>query len=147
VVLAGPDATIDAALPFVVSRGAWARRLDVHVPSHTPLMREAAVRFDEELRRSPARDVASRVLRGVDGAALRRGVDATSALARAIHEPIRWDACQRALSEACVEVALELGPGRALAGLCAQCPGLVTRSVSDFRSLQGAADWLRRQLD
>ena len=148
VVLAGPDEAIAAALPLFVARGAWARRLDVRVPSHTPLMREAATRFAEGLRQISARDVTPRVLRGIDGATCRRAKDATAALSRAICEPIRWDACLRALSEAGIGVALEIGPGRALAGLCAAaCPDLVVRSVADFRSLRGVADWMLRQLD
>lgn len=148
VVLAGPDAALEAASIAFAARGAWVRRLDVRVPSHTPLMREAATHFAEAVQPVATHDVTSRVLRGVDGASCRRGVDAISALSRAICEPIRWDACQRALSEAGVGVALEIGPGRALAGLCAaQCPGVVVRSVADFRSLDGVVDWLLRQLN
>ena len=148
VVLAGPEATLDAASDALLVRGAWTRRLDVRVPSHTPLMHEAAQRFAEAAKGTPARDVASRVLRGVDGEPCRSGVDAMTALSRAIEEPIRWDACLRALTEAGIGVALELGPGRALAEMCtAQCPGIVVRSIADFRSLGGVTDWLLQRLD
>lgn len=147
VVLAGPDEAITAASLVLAARGAWTRRLDVRVPSHTRLMQEAALRFGDETKANPPQDVEARVLRGIDGAPCRRGVDAMNGLTRAICETIRWDACQQALAEAGIRVALELGPGRALTALCAvECPDIVVRSVADFRSLRGAADWLLRQV-
>jgi [acyl-carrier-protein] S-malonyltransferase len=44
-------------------------------------------------------------------------------------------------------VMLELGPGTALKKIQLEhSPMVVARAVEDFRSLQGVADWLCRQL-
>jgi [acyl-carrier-protein] S-malonyltransferase len=45
-------------------------------------------------------------------------------------------------------VALELGPGSALARMLqARHPQIACRSVADFRSLDGIISWLGRQFD
>jgi len=54
------------------------------------------------------------------------------------------DACL----EAGVTVALEMGPGAALARMLqARHPQIACRSVAEFRSLDGIHSWLGRQLD
>ncbi|WP_236422639.1 hypothetical protein, partial [Escherichia coli] len=69
-------------------------------------------------------------------------------LPRQIAEPIRWKDCMDACQEAGVTVALELGPGAALARMLqALHPHIACRSVSEFRSLDGIHSWLQRQLD
>ena len=79
--------------------------------------------------------------------AARAGVDGADALARAIARTIRWDRCQQQLVESGVGIVLELGPGHALARMAAESmPDVAARSVSDFRSLDGVAQWLTRQL-
>ncbi len=148
VVLAGPDAAIDAAMPALAAHGAWTRRLDVRVPSHTRFLADAATDLRATLAELPPRDVDVPVLRGVDGVPCRRGGDAAEALPRAVHATIRWDDCMRTLAESGVRVALELGPGRALAGLCAVgCPDVVVRSVADFRTFDGIERWVLRSLE
>lgn len=147
-VLAGPTAALDAAEAALAPRGAWLRRLEVQVPSHTPLLAAAAERFAAVVADVPARAPAAPVLRGIDG---RRCFDAPgglAALARAIAEPVRWADCMRELSESGVRVVLELGPGRSLAKLLAEAqPDIDVRSAADFRSWRGVADWLRARLD
>lgn len=147
-VLAGPTAALDAAEAALAPRGAWLRRLEVQVPSHTPLLAAAAERFATVVADTPPQAPAAPVLRGIDG---RRCFDAPgglAALARAIAEPVRWADCTRELSESGVRVVLELGPGRSLAKLLAEAqPDIDVRSVADFRSWRGVADWLRARLD
>jgi [acyl-carrier-protein] S-malonyltransferase len=148
VVLAGPVALFDEAERLLGGRGAWTRRLDVHVPSHTPSMTRASEAFAAALRDLRCRDVAARVLGGVDGVGRKRGVEATDLLARAVRETLRWDACMAAIRESGVRVALELGPGRSLANLCqANCPEVSVRSIADFRTVDGIVNWVVRELD
>ncbi|MBA3623370.1 MAG: acyltransferase domain-containing protein [Methylibium sp.] len=146
-VLAGADAALGAAEAALASHGAWTRRLDVHVPSHTPVLQTAASEFGAFLATTPIRPVSAPVLRGVDGRRCLQSSEAPQALQRAVCEPVRWDDCMRGIVESGVRVVLDLGPGQTLAKLCAQAhPELVTRSVADFRSARGVADWLHRQL-
>ncbi len=148
VVLAGDEASLAAACDRLVARGATVRRLDVRVPSHTPILRAASDQFRDALVAWPPRDVAVPVLRGIDGQPCRRGADATAALARAISQTIRWDRCEEQMAEAGADVLLELGPGNALTRIASEASHpFVARSVSDFRSPDGVVEWLLRQLE
>jgi len=88
------------------------------------------------------------VLAGIDaGRVLRRDV-AIDRLARQLAEPIAWAACMDAFAEAGITVALELGPGGALARMLqARHPQIACRSVADFQTLPGVARWVARALD
>jgi len=146
-VLAGADADLVAAQARLRARGAWTRRLEVQVPSHTALLGDAARAFGAWLARRPTNEPTAPVLRGIDGRCCRRGADAPEALQRAVSETIRWEDCMRAIVESGVRVVLELGPGRSLSEMFMQAyPGMVARSVADFRSARGVADWLARAL-
>ncbi|MBA3595966.1 MAG: acyltransferase domain-containing protein [Methylibium sp.] len=147
-VLAGADAALGAAEATLASHGAWTRRLGVHVPSHTPVLKTAASKFGAFLATTPSQPVSAPVLRGVDGRRCLQSSEAPQALQRAVCEPIRWDDCMREIVESGVRVVLDLGPGRALANLCSQAhPQLTARSVADFRSARGVVDWLHRQVE
>lgn len=148
VVLAGDEARLAAASERLVTRGATVRRLQVRVPSHTPILRAASDAFRDALVTSPPRDVAIPVLRGVDGQPCRRGADAGDALARAISQTIRWDRCEEQMAEAGALVLLELGPGNALTRIASESEHpFISRSVADFRSLDSVVAWLIRQLE
>ena len=147
-ILAGTKGALDAAAATLAQAGAWTRRLEVAVPSHTPLLAAAATAFAATLRATPALATEGRVLRGVDGVACRLRDEMAEALPDALRRTIRWDACCRAMVESGIRVALELGPGRALAQLCAvNCPGIEVRSIEDFRSPDGMASWVARGLE
>jgi [acyl-carrier-protein] S-malonyltransferase len=147
VVLAGVNASLDAADALLRARGAQTRRLDVRVPSHTPMLAGAARELAAFLQSNTRPAATATVLRGVDGQRCRRSEDCAPALSRAVSEPIRWVDCMREIVESGVTVVLELGPGRSLSRLCSDaCPDLVARSVADFRSPDGVAAWLERQL-
>jgi [acyl-carrier-protein] S-malonyltransferase len=147
-VFAGRQTELAAAQTALAARGAWTRRLDVQVPSHTALLRGAAQAFGDWLATQALRPLAAPVLRGIDGRRCLRSAEAVSALQRAVCEPIRWDQCLHGLLESGIDLALEIGPGRSLAKLSADVsPSLRVRSVADFRSIAGVADWLNRQLE
>ena len=110
VVLAGDDAGLVAAAERLVAHGATVRRLDVRVPSHTPILQHASDAFRAALVASPPGDVAVPVLRGCDGRPCRRGDEAADALAEAISHTIRWDRCEERMAEAGVSVLLESDP-------------------------------------
>lgn len=146
-VLAGADADLLAAQALLRARGAWTRRLPLRLPSHTPLLGAAAREFGVWLACGPVAEPGAPVLRGVDGRCCRRAADAAGALSSAIGQTIRWQDCMRAIVESGLRVVLELGPGRTLSEIFAQAhPGVAARSVSDFRSARGVADWLLREL-
>lgn len=147
VVLAGNNTMLDAAEQRLAARGIWTRRLDVHVPSHTPLMNDAAAEFRKFIATLPSGSLAAPVLRGIDGSTCRRAQDSGDALARAMCEPIRWIDSMRTIAESGVRAVLELGPGRTLSKLCAEAhPFVAARSVADFRSIDGVVAWVTRNI-
>ena len=149
-VLAGKLADIELADGSLTAHGATTRRLDVRVPSHTPLLAGACRALGQFLQSVPMRDVPVPVLRGIDGLALRHGAQGKLALEQAVSHTIRWDLCQRTIAESGVRVLLELGPGRSLTKISADQETeslIVGRSIADFRSADGIARWLERQLE
>ncbi len=123
-------------------------RVAVEVASHTPRLAAASAAFRQALG---ALDVAGRLPPGVR---LLSGVDATSVfdvsqgldkLAAQISHTVRWADVLAACVEAGATAFLELGPGRALAEMVASAyPDVPARSFEDFKTLNGARDWLER---
>lgn len=144
-IVGGPAAQADALQQAIEAAGARSRRLPVAVASHTPYMRSAVAPFAQAL--SSARFEAGRapVLAGVDAMAVRDTPRAVDTLSRQLAETIHWLSCMDAMAEAGITVALELGPGSALSRMLQnRHPHIDTRSVADFRTLDGIRRWLER---
>ena len=72
---------------------------------------------------------------------------AITTLAGQLATTLDWRACMQAAVEMGARVFLELGPGKALTRMLLDAdPTLAARSVDEFRSLEGAVDWVRQQL-
>ena len=118
IVIGGHAAAVDKALAMLGERGVRkAVKLVVSVPSHTPLMREAANRLAEAMAglswQMPDRPVVQNVDARVHG-----DVDAIrEALVRQLYLPVQWTGCVQALVGQGVTRIAECGPGKVLAGL------------------------------
>ncbi|PRF42166.1 malonate decarboxylase subunit epsilon [Burkholderia multivorans] len=147
-VIAGRQADVDAVAADAARDGAQrVAPVCVRIASHTrrlaaavPVFRAslAAVRVQRPL-------AGTRLFSGIDGASV-LDVDAgLDKLARQIAEPVEWAACLAACVEAGATAFLELGPGRALADMASGAyPALPARSLADFRTIDGVAQWLAR---
>jgi len=147
-VVGGTDSVLARLQELAEAAGAQkVQRLQVSVPSHTALMAAAGTAFRKELAAASWRShVAPPVVAGISGAMIRNAETAVDALADQICQPIRWDLCQQAALEMGCDVFLELGPGSALSRMMRDSfPGIQIRSVDEFRSLSGAADWVLKQ--
>ncbi|SDG52069.1 MULTISPECIES: acyltransferase domain-containing protein [unclassified Duganella] len=141
----GPAAQADQLQQAIEAAGARSRRLPVAVASHTPYMQSAVQPFGEALEATTFMAQLAPVLAGIDASAIRDKARAVETLSRQLAEKIRWLACMDAADEAGITVALELGPGSALSKMLQQRhPHINTRSVADFRTLDGIARWLER---
>lgn len=142
----GPAAGLPSLEQKVLAAGGRFTRLPVAVASHTPYLAAAVAPFAAALHVADFRPFTAPVLSGigalrVDGKAL-----AVEQLSRQLAEPIVWRGCMDACAEAGITVALELGPGAALARMMqARHPQIACRSVADFRSLAGVWRWLEQQ--
>ena len=118
VVIGGHAAAVERAEALLAERGVRkVVRLAVSVPSHTPLMREAANRLSETMAGLSWREPSLPVVQNVD-AEVHEGVQAIrDALVRQLYLPVQWTGCVQALAAKGATRIGECGPGKVLAGL------------------------------
>jgi [acyl-carrier-protein] S-malonyltransferase len=118
IVIGGHVQAVDAALAKLAERGVRkAVKLAVSVPSHTPLMREAANRVAEAMNAYAWHVPKIPVVQNVD-AQVHQGVAAIrDALVRQLYLPVRWTDCVHALVASGATRIAECGPGKVLTGL------------------------------
>ncbi|HSM09999.1 MAG TPA: ACP S-malonyltransferase [Lysobacter sp.] len=118
IVIGGHAAAVDAALAALAERGVRKTvKLAVSVPSHTPLMREAANRLAEAMAAVRWKVPALPVVQNVD-AEVHEGAEAIrDALVRQLYLPVQWTASVQALVARGATRIAECGPGKVLTGL------------------------------
>jgi [acyl-carrier-protein] S-malonyltransferase len=118
IVIGGDAAAVDAALALLQEKGVRkAVRLAVSVPSHTPLMREAANRLAETMAGLDWRMPSLPVMQNVDAQAYGNLDAIRDALVRQLYLPVQWTGCVQALAARGVSRIGECGPGKVLTGL------------------------------
>ena len=118
IVIGGDAIAVDAALAMLAGRGVRkAVKLAVSVPSHTPLMREAAQRLGEVMAALQWNALAVPLVQNVDATARTDVVKIQAALVEQLYLPVRWTSCVQALAAQGINRVVECGPGKVLAGL------------------------------
>ena len=137
VVIGGHAAAVDRALALLAERGVRkAVKLAVSVPSHTPLMREAANRRSETMAGMHWHAPKIPVVQNVD-AEVHEGMQSVrDALVRQLYLPVQWTGCVQALAARGATRIGECGPGKVLAGLAKR----IDKSL-DARALGMPADF------
>lgn len=137
IVIGGDAAAVDRALALLQEKGVRkAVKLAVSVPSHTPMMREAANRLAHTMAGLEWKLPALPVVQNVDARA-HDSVDAIrDALVRQLYLPVQWSGCVQALAARGVVRIGECGPGKVLAGLVKR----IDKSL-DARALGTPADF------
>jgi [acyl-carrier-protein] S-malonyltransferase len=147
-VIGGRTRDLDASCREAAALGATdVVKLTVAVPSHTTLLAGAVKVFETSLRDAAPRlpPAMFRLLSGIDGETVVDVETGVDKLTRQICTPIDWAACLESCREAGAELALELGPGRALSHVAAPLfPAGRVRSTEDFRTVAGLRAWLKR---
>lgn len=118
IVIGGHVEAVDAALTKLAEAGVRKTvKLAVSVPSHTPLMREAANVLAEAMTAYAWREPNIPVVQNVDGS-VHEGTQAIcTALVSQLYLPVRWTGCVLALASCGVTRIAECGPGKVLSGL------------------------------
>ncbi len=144
IVIGGHAAAVDSALAQLAERGVRkAVKLAVSVPSHTPLMREAADRLaiamDELAWETPRLPV----VQNVDARVQPDVASVRDALVRQLYLPVQWTGCVQALAGQGVARVVECGPGKVLAGLAKRIDkSLEARAIGTAAEFDKAlADW------
>jgi len=144
IVIGGHAAAVDKALAMLGERGVRkAVKLAVSVPSHTPLMREAANRLAEAMAGMSWRMPDRPVVQNVD-ARVHDNVDAIrDALVRQLYLPVQWTGCVQALAGKGATRMAECGPGKVLAGLVKRIDkGIDARAIGAVGEFEAAlGEW------
>jgi len=140
VVIAGHSAAVGRAAE--AARQAGAKRvvmLDVSVPSHCALMKEAAEKFSRRLAGINFSDAEIPVIQNVDATRRTNASEIRNALVQQIHQPVRWTDTIQCMKSAGIRQLLECGPGKVLTGLIKRIDReLNTYAVFDGESLTTA---------
>ncbi len=129
------------------ARGAEVRPLPVHVPAHTPLLSDAARGFAQVLADTSIQAPTLPILAGIDARPVRDRATVERTLSLQLAQTVEWTQVMRQAFERGARVFLQLGPGNALARMVASAyPCCEVRAIEEFRSLDGAADWVHAAL-
>ena len=118
IVIGGHAAAVDAALAELAGQGVRKTiKLAVSVPSHTPLMRDAADRLAVAMDDLDWTQPTLPVVQNVDGR-VNDAIEAIrDALVRQLYLPVQWTTCVHALAKHGATAVAECGPGKVLGGL------------------------------
>lgn len=119
IVIAGTVKAVRRAIDLAEAEGAKrAILLPVSVPSHSSLMIAADEQLAAHIQSVAIRPSEIPVVHNLD-AQVRAEPDAIAeALRRQLHHPVQWVDTVQTIAKKGVELILELGPGKVLAGLC-----------------------------
>jgi [acyl-carrier-protein] S-malonyltransferase len=148
-VLGGSGEALDTLAVDAMGMGA-ARviRIAVDVAAHTVRLAAASSAFHDALEQAPAKGKTNsgvRLFSGIDGTAVLHTAAGENKLAEQISHTVEWADCLESCLEAGASAFLELGPGAALSNMSASAyPNIPSRSLDDFRTIQGVASWVTR---
>jgi [acyl-carrier-protein] S-malonyltransferase len=146
-IFAGSDEALAQATLALVALGAMCKRLEVRLASHSSWMAPAARTFAEALREVPFATPHCPIAVNALGALSRKPGELRYALSQQLASTVQWSACMEAMAERHISCVLEIGAGAALARMWNErYPDIAARSLDDFQHLQGALDWVQRQL-
>jgi [acyl-carrier-protein] S-malonyltransferase len=136
IVIGGHAQAVDRAIAGLAERGVRkVVKLPVSVPSHTPLMREAAQQLAQVMDELEWKSPTLPVVQNVDARVQSSIVAIRDALVRQLYLPVLWTDCVQQLASMGITRIGECGPGKVLAGLTKR----IDKSL-DARALAAPAD-------
>lgn len=118
IVIAGEAAAVDRGIALAKAAGAKiAKRLPVSVPSHCALMRPAAERLAADFTTINLSGPSIPVIHNVDVALHNEPNEIKQALIQQLYSSVKWVATVQKLEASGIDIIIECGPGKVLAGL------------------------------
>lgn len=140
IVIAGDSDAVAKASELLAARGGKTIPLKVSAPFHCALMRPARERLAAALSSVSIGALSFPVIGNVDAASSSDSGVVKDKLTRQVDAPVQWIRSVELAVSMGVDVALEIGPGKVLAGLCKRIDKrLRVVSVSDAASVRGLA--------
>lgn len=140
VVIAGHKTAVLQGIALAKQNGAkLAVLLPVSIPSHCPLMHEAASKFSMMLQKITIKPAIIPVLHNVDYAHHAAIDDVRRVLEQQLYYPVRWTQTIQAMAAQGITHIVECGPGKVLSGLTRRIDkNLTSITLSDSTNLQQA---------
>jgi enediyne polyketide synthase len=137
-VVSGPADAVDRVCKLAGEQGLMSARIAVSHAFHSPAVAPAAAQLDGYLAGQQFAPLTGRVFSTVTSGVLPADADLRDLLVRQVLEPVRFDAALTWMAGG-VDLLLEVGPGRVLAGLAAEvAPAVpVVALETDSTSLAG----------
>jgi [acyl-carrier-protein] S-malonyltransferase len=146
IVIAGHARAVERARELAGSRGGKLTLLKVSAPFHCALMKPAAERLAPELARTEVAAPAFPIVANVDGEPNADPGRVADLLVRQIDGPVQWVKIIERIAAEGVTKALEIGPGKVLAGLVKRIDRRVrVLNVSDAEGVEKADAFLREE--
>jgi len=141
-VIAGSAAAVKRSVEIASQSGAKrAVVLAVSAPFHCSLLMPAQQRLEPDLRAAKFSAPKFPVITNVDAEAVETGEEARESLIRQVTMPVRWLESVREMIDFGVNIFVEVGPGKVLAGLMRQIDRSVrVLNVEDAASLKSTVD-------
>jgi [acyl-carrier-protein] S-malonyltransferase len=143
IVIAGHAAAVLRVNELVAADKGKAIPLNVSAPFHCALMAPSARVVETELGKVTVNAPKFPIVANVDAKPNTDPARVKELLVRQVDGPVRWEESVRAMHAAGVDRALEIGPGKVLAGLCRRiAKEIKVLSVGDAKSLDEVAAFL-----
>ena len=143
IVISGHKRAVDRAAALAGSKKLKAIPLKVSAPFHCALMAPAARAVEAELAKLALGALAFPVIANVTASPNQATEAAKSLLVRQIDGPVLWEQTIASMAESGVTHALEIGPGKVLAGLVKRIDKRISvLSVSDAESIAQIPEFL-----
>jgi len=143
IVVAGHAAAVARVGELVAAEKGRAIPLKVSAPFHSALMAPAARVVERELARTDVRSPAFPIVANFDARPNTDAARVKDLLVRQVDGAVRWEETVRTMAEKGVTHALEIGPGKVLAGLVKRiAKDVKVLSVGDAASLDQVAGFL-----
>jgi [acyl-carrier-protein] S-malonyltransferase len=143
IVIAGHAGAVERVRELVAARGGKAVALKVSAPFHCALMRPATGPLSQALAGVTFHPLAFPVIANVDGVPNLDPNRARELLARQIDGPVQWVKSVERMAQEGVTHALEIGPGKVLAGLVKRIARSIrVLGVSDIAGIDSVKEFL-----
>ncbi len=126
IVIAGEAQGVLKAAEIAKERGAKkVVQLQVSIPSHCKLMKEASDKFSKFLKSYTFKEPKIPIISNFDAKEKNTSHEIVDALISQLYMPVRWQDCVKYMITKGVDTFIEIGPGKVLSGLIKRIDGSV----------------------
>jgi len=137
IVISGHKEAVERASTMALERGVRVVALPVSAPFHCSLMKPAAEKLGEELKKISFSEIKIPVISNAEADPYPSKEEIRRLLTTQVDHPVRWEESMNRLIQDGIETFIEVGPGRVLSGLMKRINrGVKTLNVEDVNGLK-----------